>query len=526
MPTNDELARRAQQAVESILADVRLRSHLGEDEARVLLSWGQVEIEKAAYLALGLSTTEGALAAFDEALARIRATMREVNDLIGERDNLTDAQLRQRLAAVLFPRGEPPPLLIDQVDDLISRLQQLSNLEVVAYLTLLSTTSLRGGHPLPSRVGPRASPADNRSRLYALSTALIGCLVLVVVLAQIWARVPPAASTPTPLPPSKWYQAYFTDPHLPDDPSRHKGGMDQKLVDLINGATMSVDMAAYQLDLDNVIDALLQAQKRNCLVRVVTDADTLNDPKSNRGLRRLQAAGVPVVGGNSEGIMHNKFVIVDGRLVLTGSWDFTEDDTYRNNSSALLIQHPALARNYTLTFEKMWKDKQFGTGRQSTNLTPKLNIKGSAVENYFTPEDRVADRIIARLRAARKSIDFMTYAFTDDNIGDAMRARAKAGVRVRGVFEATGSDTRFSEYPRMKADKLDVWPDGNPYLMSHQVLILDSTTVILGSFPFTRNAQEANDENLLMVDDKDLAAQYTSEFERVYQEAKEAARQP
>ena len=114
----------------------------------------------------------------------------------------------------------------------------------------------------------------------------------------------------------------------------------------------------------------------------------------------------------------------------------------------------------------------------------------------------------------------MAFSFTDDKMGAAIIARAKAGVKVRGVFENIGSETEYSEYTGMKKAGLDVWQDGNPYLMHHKVFIVDGKTVILGSFNFSQNAEEENDENLLIIDDASLAQQFIAEFGRVYDQAK------
>ena len=142
------------------------------------------------------------------------------------------------------------------------------------------------------------------------------------------------------------------------------------------------------------------------------------------------------------------------------------------------------------------------------------------MENYFSPEDNVAERIVARLNEASRSIDFMAFSFTDDDIGAAVIARGKAGVQVRGVFEKTGSETRFSEYGQMKSAKMDVLQDGNPYLMHHKVFIIDGKTVVTGSYNFSQSAETSNDENLLIVGDAAMASQFTAEFERVYAQAK------
>jgi len=172
----------------------------------------------------------------------------------------------------------------------------------------------------------------------------------------------------------------------------------------------------------------------------------------------------------------------------------------------------------------MFVDKKFGPQRKPGGTTLKLTIGGMPVENYFAPEDKVAEKIIARLKQAARTIDFMAFSFTDDRIGSALLERAQGGVTVRGVFETTGSETQSSEFPKMKKAGLDVWQDGNPYLMHHKVFIIDGKTAIFGSFNFSQSAEEENDENLLIVDDPSLAAQFEAEFARVYEQAKNLPR--
>lgn len=354
----------------------------------------------------------------------------------------------------------------------------------------------------------------------ALSLVIVCALLSVAVLCRLFIA-PLLPSGATPVAGSDWYQVYFTAPKYPDRESDHHGSLDEKLTTFINTAQVSVDMAIYQLDLPNVTQALLDAQKRGATVRVVTDIDdVLQNPKENASFKQLEQVGIKVVGGNPNAIMHNKFVVVDGKAVWTGSWNFTTNDTWRYNNNGIILHSPDLARNYTATFEKMFQDAKFGPQRKPGGTTPKLTINGVTVEHYFAPEDKVADKIVARLKTAQKTIDFMVYSFTDDSMGKVVMDRAQAGVQVRGVFETTGSETRFSEYGPMKAAGLDVWQDGNPYLMHHKVFIVDGQTVIFGSFNFSQNANEENDENLLIVDDATLAQAFTAEFERVLAQAK------
>lgn len=318
---------------------------------------------------------------------------------------------------------------------------------------------------------------------------------------------------------SSWYAVYFTTPKNPPRESNPPDSLDAALARVIQVARVSADMATYQLDLANVVHALLDVKKRGVTVRVVTDQKIFNDIKQNQSLKELQNSGIPIVAGNPQAIMHNKFVIVDRQAVWMGSWNFTTNNTYRNDNNSLVIQSAELARNYTVTFEKMFGAKKFGVARPAGGTTPRLTIGSSAVENYFAPEDRVAEKIIARLKQAARTIDFMAFAFTDDRIGAVLLERAQGGVVVRGVFELTGSDTAASEYGKLKNAGLDVRVDSNPFSMHHKVFSVDGKTVVFGSFNFTVSAEEENDENLLIIDDIPLAQTFTLEFARVYEQA-------
>jgi phosphatidylserine/phosphatidylglycerophosphate/cardiolipin synthase-like enzyme len=88
------------------------------------------------------------------------------------------------------------------------------------------------------------------------------------------------------------------------------------------------------------------------------------------------------------------------------------------------------------------------------------------------------------------------------------------------VFERTGSETRFSEFGRMRETGLEVYQDGNPYVMHHKVFVIDERVTVFGSFNFSDNAANDNDENLLVIDDPAFARVYLQEVERVVTQAK------
>jgi phosphatidylserine/phosphatidylglycerophosphate/cardiolipin synthase-like enzyme len=93
-------------------------------------------------------------------------------------------------------------------------------------------------------------------------------------------------------------------------------------------------------------------------------------------------------------------------------------------------------------------------------------------------------------------------------------------VLVEGVFESRGAESEYSQYGPLRDAGLQVWKDGNPAVMHHKVIIIDRAIVIMGSFNYSASADESNDENLLIIYDPQIAAQYLEEFDRVVAEAR------
>jgi phosphatidylserine/phosphatidylglycerophosphate/cardiolipin synthase-like enzyme len=182
-----------------------------------------------------------------------------------------------------------------------------------------------------------------------------------------------------------------------------------------------------------------------------------------------------------------------------------------------------IAADYTNEFEQMFAGR-FGTSKRSSTPYPQVRLGTSRVEVYFSPEDGVAKYVLARLNAAKKSIHFIAFSYTAASIADAMVAKVKAGLPVRGVFEAQNAGGTGAAFNRLQQGGVDVLEDGNCYILHHKVIVIDARTVITGSNNFTNSAEKDNDENLVIVDDPALARAYLDEFERVYAQAQAPAR--
>ncbi|MGE5248595.1 MAG: phospholipase D-like domain-containing protein [Bacteroidota bacterium] len=313
-----------------------------------------------------------------------------------------------------------------------------------------------------------------------------------------------------------WYELYFTNPNSPVAPQK-TGGADGPLVTAIDAAKLTIDAAMYSLSLDSVRAALIRAQRRGVQVRAVMESDNMDrgDPQA------LIEAGIPVLGDRREGLMHNKFIVIDNSEVWTGSMNFTDSSAYRDNNNLMRIHSTKVAEDYTTEFNEMFVDDKFGPDKGSATPNPRVTLDGTPLDIYFSPDDNIANNLLDLLHNAEESIYFMAYSFTSDPLGEAIRARAEEGVTVEGVMDSGQIDSNLgTEFDPFRQAGLDIRRDGNVNgLLHHKVMIIDEQIVIMGSYNFTNNAETRNDENLIVIYDPFIAAQYVAEFQRDFAQA-------
>ncbi len=276
-------------------------------------------------------------------------------------------------------------------------------------------------------------------------------------------------------------------------------GCGKNLEYLINLAKDSVYCAFFDLDLEKIIDALVE-KSNEADVRIIMDDEYYKGQiKGN------------VRTDNSSKLMHNKFCVIDGRVVWTGSFNPTENGDKKNNNNAIVLYSSLIAQNYKDEFDEMWQGV-FGGGSEVKNPVVLLNNK--RVENYFCPEDFCEERVRREIRNANRSVYFMTFSFTSEKVADEILF--KENIDIKGIFEARNSGGLGSQYERMRGFGLDVVKDKNRWAMHHKVFIIDNETVVTGSYNPTGSGNKRNDENIIIIKDKKIAEKYLQEFEKIF----------
>jgi phosphatidylserine/phosphatidylglycerophosphate/cardiolipin synthase-like enzyme len=145
------------------------------------------------------------------------------------------------------------------------------------------------------------------------------------------------------------------------------GGIEKAIVEAIDGAKKEALVGMYLFTSRPLSEALIRAKRRGVAVRLVLD-------KNQKAVRYgkcadLKKAGIPVrlmalgrTGDGQEIKFHNKFLVVDGEIVETGSFNWTQQADDENWENAVIIRSRRLAADYRKQFEKAWEAAEPDTG--------------------------------------------------------------------------------------------------------------------------------------------------------------------
>jgi len=140
-------------------------------------------------------------------------------------------------------------------------------------------------------------------------------------------------------------EVYFS---LSDNPQK-------AIIKNINQAEAFINIAMYIFTDREIALPLAKAQERGVKVRVYLDQDQVDDQYSQS--RFLVQKGIKVRISSNNYIMHNKFAIIDNRILLTGSYNWTFSANNRNDENLMVIDDPEIITRYQNQFEKLWFDK-------------------------------------------------------------------------------------------------------------------------------------------------------------------------
>jgi phosphatidylserine/phosphatidylglycerophosphate/cardiolipin synthase-like enzyme len=132
---------------------------------------------------------------------------------------------------------------------------------------------------------------------------------------------------------------------------------------------------------------------------------------------------------------------------------------------------------------------------------------------HFSPKGGCMNAIVAELATAQSEILVQAYSFTCPDIAGALVAAARRRVKVVVLLDRSNEQESYSEFGDLEKNGIQVWIDSEHAIAHNKVMVIDRRTVITGSFNFTRQAENNNAENLLILrEHHDLAVLYRANF--------------
>jgi phosphatidylserine/phosphatidylglycerophosphate/cardiolipin synthase-like enzyme len=145
--------------------------------------------------------------------------------------------------------------------------------------------------------------------------------------------------------------------------------------------------------------------------------------------------------------------------------------------------------------------------------SPSATTTPSGVTVCFTPGGNCTDAIVQVLGKAKHTILVQAYSFTSAPIAKALLDAHKRGVQVQVILDKSQRNEKYSSADFLANQGVPTMIDANHAIAHNKVIIIDGETVLTGSFNFTKAAQENNAENLLIIRESALAAQYTKNWD-------------
>jgi len=129
------------------------------------------------------------------------------------------------------------------------------------------------------------------------------------------------------------------------------GGCTEAIVGAISSAKQSVFVQAAQFTSSPIARALVAAHQRGVDVRVILDRG--KDDHDHAQTDRLVDSGIPTFADGRHHTAHNKVMLIDHHLIITGSFNFTSESESENAENLQLIDDkPTLYQAYENNFKE------------------------------------------------------------------------------------------------------------------------------------------------------------------------------
>lgn len=125
------------------------------------------------------------------------------------------------------------------------------------------------------------------------------------------------------------------------------------IIKQIDASKKSIKVMAYGFTSINLAEALVRAKKRGVDVGLIQDEKSAQN--NRQAIQKLLDAGIEVRSDSKHAIQHNKVMVIDQDVVITGSYNFTNSAETRNAENIMIVKSEYAARRYSDNWNSHWE---------------------------------------------------------------------------------------------------------------------------------------------------------------------------
>jgi phosphatidylserine/phosphatidylglycerophosphate/cardiolipin synthase-like enzyme len=135
-------------------------------------------------------------------------------------------------------------------------------------------------------------------------------------------------------------------------------------------------------------------------------------------------------------------------------------------------------------------------------------LNKTSAQVYFSPHGGCTEAVIKEIDQAKTEVLVQAYSFTSTPIAKALLNAHKRGVKIEAILDKSQRREKYTSATFFANSGIPTYIDDKHAIAHNKIMIVDRTTIITGSFNFTRAAEEKNAENLLIITSADMARLY------------------
>jgi phosphatidylserine/phosphatidylglycerophosphate/cardiolipin synthase-like enzyme len=303
------------------------------------------------------------------------------------------------------------------------------------------------------------------------------------------------------------------------------------VVSAIRSARKVVYLATQQLEDKAIVDELLAARKRKCLVKVFLETDYLTespgivtpwessgDNEQNRKiLSALLRGNIAVQLDRQSALFHSNFVVCDpdtaNAQVLVSSANLTPSCLKTHWNATMVLKDRKAAKAFSVEFDQNWDDSSRDKGRENRSA-PGQGIIGSLdVKFVFGPRHQPEMEVMKQIAKAKQKVRFAMYTFSQTSgIDDVLTLTARQGIDIAGVLDEQSRNQKWvASHGLAQTGVRIAWLGSDTKKLHHKLLTVDDKVAVFGTFNFSQAARFSH-ETILVVGSTEKNTPEQTEF--------------